>query len=132
MTRTLSRIPLLPAAALATAWLCTACAVTSLDPEALDSARAAIEQARSAGAEEYSPLELRFANEYLIAAEVELEDGNDEQARRFGDRAEVEAMLALARTRAALARAELAKRERELEQIRSDLVEAFGEEVLEQ
>lgn len=112
--------------------LFTACAITPPDPSLLDSARATIARAEAAGAEEYSPLELRFAREYLTTAELELEDGDGDFARRLADRAEVEALLALARTRAALARAELASKEREYEQTRDDLVEAFGEEVLEQ
>lgn len=117
--------------AAAVIWL-AACATTSVDPSVLDNAHAAIDQAEAAGAEEYSPLELRFARDYLTTAEIEIEDGNGDEARRLADRAEVEALLALARTRAALARADLARKEREFEQTRDDLVEAFGEEVLEQ
>ncbi len=107
-----------------------ACASTPIDPGILDNARMAISQAEATGAEEYSPLELRFARERLERAKMHIENDNDGDARRMADQAEVEAQLALARTRAALARAELARKQRELEQIESDLAEVFGEEAI--
>lgn len=120
---------LLAPAALLT--LMAACATTPPDPRLLDNARDAIAQAESAEAEEYAPLELRFAHERLTAAEQALDNEREDEARRLAEQAELEAQLALARTRAALARAELQSKQRELEQIREDLVEVFGEEVLE-
>lgn len=107
------------------------CATTPPDPTLLDNARTAIAHAEAAGAEEYSPLELRFARERLAAGERALEDERSDDAIRLADRAEVEAQLALARTRAALARAELSNKQKELEQIRSDMAELFGEEAIE-
>lgn len=113
-----------------TVMLLAACATTPPDPRLLDNARNAIEQAREAGASEYSPLELRFAQERLTAAEFEVDRGNTGAARQLADEAEIEAQLAMARTQAALTRADLAQRQRELESLRADLVEAFGEEAL--
>lgn len=110
--------------------LITACATTPPDPRILDNARDAIAQAESAEAEEYAPLEMRFARERLMAAEQALGNEREDDARRLAEQAELEAQLALARTRAALARAELQNKQRELEQIQNDLVEVFGEEVL--
>ncbi len=107
------------------------CATTPPDPGLLDNARSAIAQAESAGANEYSPLELRFARERLDSARFELERNNATAVRRLADEAEIEAQLALARTQAALTRADLAQRQRELEQLRSDLIELFGTEFLE-
>ncbi len=123
--------PLRPIApALASLLLLAACATTPIDPGLLDNARMAIQQATDAGAEEYSPLELRFARERLARAEAHAEAGDHDDARRMADQAEVEAQLALARTRAALARAELARKQRELEQIEADISEVFGEEAI--
>jgi hypothetical protein len=110
--------------------LVAGCATTPPDPGLLDNARNAIDQAREAGASEYAPLELRFAQERLNAARFEIERSNAGAARRLADEAEIEAQLALARTHAALTRADLAQRQRELESLRADLVEAFGEEAL--
>lgn len=111
--------------------LLAACATTPPDPRLLDNAEQAIESAREAGAEEYAPLELRFAEERLDAARFQFENDQQAPARRLADEAEIEAQLALARTRAARARADLAQRQRELESLRQDLVEAFGDEVVE-
>jgi len=110
--------------------LIVACATTPPDPRILDNAHSAIGQAEAAGASEYAPLELRFANERLAAAQQALNNEREDDARRLAEQAELEAQLALARTRAALARAELQQKQRDLEQIRNDLTEVFGEEVL--
>lgn len=109
--------------------LIAACASTPPDPRLLDNARQAIEQAEAAQASEYAPLELRFANERLYLAEQALGNEREDEARRLAEQAELEAQLALARTRAALARAELQNKQRELEQIRSDLDEVFGQDI---
>lgn len=118
------------ALSLATLLFLAACATTPIDPGILDNARTAIAQAEEAGAEEYSPLELRFARERLARAETLVEEGQPDDARRMVDQAEVEAQLAVARTRAALARAELAQKQRDLEQIEADISEVFGEEAI--
>ena len=108
----------------------TACATTPPDPKLLDNAEAAIRQAEQAGAEEFAPLELRFARERLDAARFQMDNNNAANARRMADEAAIEAQLALARTQAARVRAELAQRQRDLERLRRDLAEAYGEEVL--
>jgi hypothetical protein len=116
---------------LTAAALMAGCASMPPDYSLLDNARSAIGQAADAGASEYSPLELRFAREKLEAAELALSDDQGDLARRLADESEIEAQLALARTRAAQARADLAQRQRELDSLRADLAEAFGDEVLE-
>jgi len=109
-----------------------ACATTPPpDPRLLYDAESALRQAEEAGAAEYAPLELRFARERLAAARQHMEGGRAAEARRVADEAEIEGQLALARTRAAQTRAELAQRQRALERLRADLVDAFGVEVLE-
>ena len=109
-----------------------ACATTPPpDPRLLSNAENALSQAEQAGAADYAPLELRFARARLSAAQLQLEAGKSNEARRIADEAEIEAQLALARTRAAQTRAELAQRQRALERLRADLVDAFGVEVLE-
>lgn len=122
---------LLSAVGMALALVMIGCATTPPDPALLENARGAIVQAEDAGANEYAPLELRFARERLEQAERQMTDGNADQVRRLADESEIEARLALARTQAALTRADLAQHQRELEQLKTDLVEAFGDEVLE-
>lgn len=124
-------IPSLRLLSLVTVLTLTACATTPPDPRLLDNAENAVSQAEQAGAAEYAPLELRFARERLEAARVQLQAGRPAETRRLADEAEIEAQLALARTQAAQTRAELAQRQRALERLRSDLIDAFGREVLE-
>lgn len=119
---------LLAGAALLT--LVAACATTPPDPSMLNNARDAIAQAEAADAEEYAPIELRYARERLDGAAQALENDRPDDARRLAEQAEIEAQLALARTRAALARAELQRKQEDLEQVRADLVEVFGEEAI--
>ncbi len=117
----------------ATALLAGGCATTPMDPTVLDNARFAIEQADAAGAEEFAPLELRFARESVEMAESLIEDGGDaDSIRRLADEAEIEAQLALTRTRAALARAERDAARNNLVRLEEDLAESFGDEVLEE
>jgi len=115
---------------LTAAALMAGCASMPPDYSLLDNARSAIGQATDAGASEYSPLELRFAREKLEAAELALSEDQGDLARRLADESEIEAQLALARTQAALTRAELADHQRALDELKTDLAEAFGEGVL--
>lgn len=110
--------------------LITACATTPPDPSMLNNARNAIAQAEASQAEEYAPIELRYARERLQGATQALENDRPDDARRLAEQAEIEAQLALARTRAALARAELQRKQEDLKQVRADLVEVFGEEAI--
>jgi len=110
--------------------LLAACATAPPDLTVLDSARNAIARAESAEAEEYAPIELRYANQRLTAARQALENDRPDDGRRLVEQAEVQAQLALSRTLAAKARAELQRKQEELEQIRTDLTEEFGEEAI--
>lgn len=115
---------------LTAAALMAGCATMPPDYSLLDNARSAINQAVEAGASEYSPLELRFAREKLGAAELAVSNDQADLARRLADESEIEAQLAIARTQAALTRAELADHQRALDELKSDLIDAFGEGVL--
>lgn len=110
--------------------LVSGCATTPPDPRVLDNAQAAITRAETAGGIEHAPLELRLASRRLALAEEELNNGNVRGARHLADQAEIEAQLALARTRAALTRLELDARRQAYEALRMELVELYGEEVL--
>lgn len=90
----------------------------------------AIERAENAGAKDHAPLELRLASRRLAVAEEVLADGNRLGARHLADQAEIEAQLALARTRAALARLRLQDRQAAYEALKAELIELYGEEVL--
>ena len=110
--------------------LLAACATTPVDPGLLDNAEQAIERAQAAGGNEHAPLELRLAARRLAEARQAIVDGDGQTARHRADEAEIEAQLALARTRAALARRTLADRRDALAALRQQLVEIYGTEVL--
>ncbi len=122
-----------PFCAAAACLLLIGCATTQVDESTLDNARFAIEQADAAGAEEFAPLEMRFARESVEMAETLIEDGrNPDSVQRLADEAEIEAQLALTRTRAAQSRARLDSARENLTRLEQDLAETFGEEILEE
>src|SRR5690625_3987948 len=113
------------AAVLTVAW-----ATPPPDPSMLNGARKPIDPADSPYAPEYAPSRLPLARARPQAPGTALADATPQEARRLGERAELEAQLALVRTQAALARAELQDKQEELDQIRSDLISVFGKDAL--
>jgi len=63
-----------------------------------------IRDAESAGAVQHSPVELNMAREKLEGARREMQDGDNESARRLAEQAEVDARVANLRARTASAR----------------------------
>lgn len=88
-------------AALATALLLAACASTPNPDPQLAVARAALDDARSADAAEFAPLQLKSAVEKMASAERALGAKEPELARRLAEQAEVDARLAAAMARSA-------------------------------
>lgn len=77
-----------------------ACASSSPPPtEQLAFANAAVDEARSAGAPEGSPVEMRLAQEKLNQANQAMGAKDYERARFLAEEAEVDAKLAAAKTR---------------------------------
>ncbi|HEY7905302.1 MAG TPA: DUF4398 domain-containing protein [Wenzhouxiangella sp.] len=113
-----------------TVLLISACATTPPDPDLLNNAQAAIARANQAGGETHAPLELRLASRRLAMAQEQIDQGNIAGARHLADQAQIEAELAFARTRAALARGDLEAKRQAFEALQADLVELYGEEVL--
>lgn len=112
------------------ALLLAACATTPPDPRILENAQAAILRAEAAGGTEHAPLELRLASRRLALAQEAFDAGNIQGARHLADQAEIEAQLAQARTRAALLRITLEQKRQEYEALKAELVEIYGERVL--
>ena len=110
--------------------LLSACATTPPDPSLLANAQAAITRASQAGGDVHAPLEIRLATRRLTMAQEQMDQGNILGARHLADQAQIEAELAFARTRAALARADLETRREAFETLQANLVELYGEEVL--
>ena len=87
-----------------TALVLAGCATSMPSDSSFSSAEQAIAQAEQAGAEEHSPVELRFAREKLSQARYGMEVRDFDAATLLIEQSEINAELALARTRAALQR----------------------------
>lgn len=126
-TRTL---PLLAAPGmLLCAALLGACATTPPDPALLVPAEEAVQLAEEAGARTHAPLELADARELLADARLALDADEPEQAARLVELAELQARLAIVRTRGERDRAELARKREALDTLKSELREVYGDEL---
>lgn len=91
--------------------LSAACAADT--PAAQLAAQSAIRDAESAGAAERAPAELASARNHLVRAQIETRQRRDDEAQFLAERAEADARLAAAKSRAASAEAELGNVRRE-------------------
>jgi len=107
--------------------LLSACATTKPADNSFSSAEIAIETAVQAGAEEHSPVELRFAREKLAEAHKGMEYKQFDKAIYLIDQSEINSELALAKTRAALIRGKVTDLARENEILREEFESTFGE-----
>ena len=105
-------------------------ACTSNPPSADNFALAepAIAEAEAAGAEELAPTDLRFARERLQTARTASDQRNYALAFDDLERAEINAMLALEKSRAAAQRRKVNELRRANEALRADLVDTYGED----
>ncbi len=118
-----------PAVLLSTllALLLTACATTPPDPALLRPAEDALALAEQAGAVEHAPLELEEAREYYEQAVTALEAEQLAALAHHVEMTEVQARLAIVRSRGAKARELLADRRADYEALRDDLVDIYGD-----
>ena len=107
--------------------LLSACATTKPADHAFTSAEIAIEAAVQAGAEEHSPVELRFAREKLAEAHKGVEYKQFDKAIYLIDQSEINSELALAKTRAAIIRGKVTDLARENEILWEEFESTFGE-----
>lgn len=98
-----------------------ACASTPDPRGPIAQAELAIEQAEQARAAEHAPLEMRIARENYERARLERDDGDETDALRAAEKAEADALLAIAKARVA--------RERATNEQLSDTVRAVEEEI---
>jgi hypothetical protein len=108
--------------------LFSACATTKPAPGAFASAESALEVAVEAGAEEHSPVELRFAREKLAEAHKGMEYKQFDKAIYLIDQSEINSELALEKARAAIIRGKVTDLARENEILREDFESTFGED----
>jgi hypothetical protein len=108
--------------------LASACATTKPAIDSFSSAERAIEVAVQAGAEEHSPVELRFAREKLAEAHKGIEYKQFDKSIYLIDQSEINSELALEKTKAAIIRGKVTDLARENEILREDFEATFGED----
>ena len=108
--------------------LLAACSTIKPAVDSFASAERAIEVAVQAGAEEHSPVELRFAREKLSEAHKGIEYKQFDKAVYLIDQSEINSELALEKTKAAIMRGKVTDLARENEILREDFESTFGED----
>jgi len=99
-------------------------------PDAFANAEQAIDAAVRAGAEEHSPVELRFAREKLSEARKGMEVRQYAKATYLIEQSEINSELAIEKSRTAVTREQLARMARENEVLKEDFRATFGEDAL--
>ena len=107
------------------------CATPRPAPGAFESAEQRIEAAVAAGAEEHSPVELRFAREKLAEAHKGMEEryNQTEKSIYLIEQSEINSELAIEKSRTADIRARVAELARQNEILREDFEATFGEAI---
>jgi hypothetical protein len=108
--------------------LLTACASPKPSPDAFADAEQAIANAERVGAEEHSPVELRFAREKLNEAHKGMEYKQYDKALYLIEQSEINSELAIEKTRAAVKRGEVTVLAREIEILSEEFETNFGED----
>ena len=107
--------------------LLASCTTVKPAPDAFNDAEEAIEAAIRAGAEEHSPVELRFAREKLAEAHKGMEVKQYDKSIYLIEQSEINSELAIEKSRTAKIRAKVSDRARENEILREDFESTYGE-----
>lgn len=107
--------------------LLVSCAAPRPGEDAFGDAEAAIDAAVRAGAEEHSPVELRFAREKLAEARKGMEYKQYDKAIVLIEQSEINSELAIEKTRTAEVRNRVTELARENDILREDFERTYGE-----
>lgn len=105
-----------------------ACTTPRPAPDTLQDAQRSIDAAVEAGAEEYAPVELRFAREKLDQAREGMDRRSYDNVMYLIEQSEINSELAMQKTRTAIIRARVTELQRENEILREDFQSTFGED----
>ena len=103
------------------------CATSQPSPDAAASAERAIATAEQAGAEEFAPVELRFAREKLDFAKLGIEKRKYDVSLFLVEESEINSELAIEKSRTAKLRRKVNEMRRANELLREELEENYGE-----
>ena len=109
------------------AFVLVSCASARPAPDAFANAEAAIEAAVRAGAEEHSPVELRFAREKLAEANKGMEYKQYDKAIVLIEESEINSELAIEKSRTAEIRNKVTDLARQNQVLREDFEATYGE-----
>ena len=104
------------------------CVTAKPAPDAFANAEKAIDAAVRAGADEHSPVELRFAREKLAEAQKGMELKQYDKSIYLIEQSEINSELAIEKCKTAVMRARVAELSRENEVLREDFLATFGED----
>jgi hypothetical protein len=105
----------------------SACSVPKPQPDSFVNAEQAIQLAEQVGAEQHSPVELRFAREKLEEAHKGVEYKQYDKTFYLIEQAEINADLAVEKTKAAIVRARVSELAKENAVLRQEFEDAYGE-----
>lgn len=108
--------------------LLAGCATPKPAPDSFNTAEEAIAAAIRAGAEEHSPVELKFAREKLAEARKGMDVKQYDKSIYLIEQSEINSELAIEKSKAALSRARVAELTRENEILREDYRNTYGED----
>ena len=107
--------------------LLASCAMPRPSPDAFNDAENAIQSAINAGAEEHSPVELRFAREKLAEAHKGIEFKQFDKSIYLIEQSEINSELAIEKSKTALIRARVTELARQNEILLEDFEATYGE-----
>ena len=106
----------------------SACATVTPGPEIFDAANQAILAAEGAGGDEFAPVEMRFAREKLASARRGMEKEKYEVTVYLLDEAEINAELAIEKSRTAQSRRKVNELRKSNEELEANVHAPFGDE----
>jgi hypothetical protein len=109
--------------------LLASCATTKPAPDAFNDAEQAMQAAINAGAEEHSPVELRFAREKLAEAHKGMEFKQYDKSIYLIQQSEINSELAIEKSKTAIMRARVSEARRQNEILLEDFEATYGEGV---
>ena len=105
-----------------------ACATTHPDPAILETAEKTIQAAEAAGGNDFAPVEMRFAREKLASARIGMEKQKYEVAIYLMEEAEINAELAIEKSRTARSRRQVNELRKSNEELAESMRATFGDE----
>jgi hypothetical protein len=108
--------------------LLASCATPKPAPDSFADAEEAIQAAVAAGAEEHSPVELRFAREKLAEARKGMEVRQYDKSFFLIEQSEINSELAIEKSKAAVMRARVAELSGENAVLLEDFESSYGED----